>query len=187
MVSRDSPRLRVLCAPGVSSIAWVELLEPGVWHLLVSDMRDGTLSLVDPIPQRTARLLIGRFANPARVNLVDFDRDGRNDLIVADLGSYKPFDHQLGKVVWLYRGDGSQASKVEFEPVVLCDQAGRVADCGVGDFTGDRQLDLVVAEFGHRRNGSLRLLTNRSVQANPATFRATDSGPPSGSHTRASL
>ncbi len=142
--------------PAISSVAWVELLKPGVSHLLVTDMRDGTLSLVDPTPQKTARTVIGRFSSPARVVSVDFDADGLRDLLVSDLGSLKPFEHQLGKVVLLRR----QNESLDFESITLCDKLGRVADCAVGDFCGDEQLDLVIAEFGHRRTGSIRLLTN---------------------------
>ncbi len=144
--------------PGISSIAWIELLSPGVSHLLVSDMRDGSLSLVNPDPQKTTRNVIGKFSSPAKVTPVDFDGDGWRDLVVSDLGSLKPFDHELGKVVLLRR----QVGTLEFEPITLCENLGRVADCAVGNFRGDRQLDLVVAEFGHRRGGSIRLLTNRT-------------------------
>lgn len=142
--------------PGISSIAWVELMETGVSHLLVTDMRDGTISLVDPDPARTTRRIIGRVGSPARVTPVDFDADGLQDLLVSDLGSVKPFDHTLGKVVWLRR----QADSLDFESITLCDQMGRVADCAVGNFRGDQKLDLVVAEFGHRRGGSIRMMTN---------------------------
>ena len=32
---------------------------------------------------------------------VDLDRDGRNDLLVANPGSYQPGDHDKGGVAWL--------------------------------------------------------------------------------------
>lgn len=144
--------------PAVSSIDWVELMEAGVWHLIVCDMRDGSVSLVNPDPQATTRHVLARLGNPARVSLADFNDDGYQDLIVSDLGSLKPFDHTLGKVVLLQRTVGSEG----FEPIVLAEGLGRVADCAVENLRGDEQLDLIVAEFGHRRGGSIRLLTNNS-------------------------
>ncbi|MCA9129659.1 MAG: VCBS repeat-containing protein [Planctomycetales bacterium] len=151
--------------PAVSSISWLELMEAGKRHLVVCDMRDGSISLVDPDPQATTRNVLARVRNPARVAMVDFDKDGYRDLIVSDLGSFEPFDHQLGQVVLLKRVPGSD----QFKPIVLLNHLGRVADCAAADFRGDNQIDLVVAEFGHRRVGCIRLLTNRTARTEIGT------------------
>jgi hypothetical protein len=47
---------------------------------------------------------------------------------------------------------------------------GRVADVEVADLAGDSGLDLIVAEFGHRREGSIRLLTNVTTDSNELKF-----------------
>jgi hypothetical protein len=144
--------------PAVSSIAWLDLMAPGESHLVVTDMRDGSISLVNPDPEYRSRKVLGRVGHPARVTACDFDLDGQQDLVVSDLGSLRPFDHELGKVILLRRLPGS----TEFEQTVLLKGVGRVADVAVGDFAGDEKTDLVVGEFGCRYRGGIRLLINRS-------------------------
>ncbi len=58
------------------------------------------------------------------------------------------------------RSSGLKKTQEGYEPVTLVEGLGRVADVAVADFTGDDQLDLLVAEFGHRRTGGIHLLTN---------------------------
>lgn len=162
-------------SPAVSSITWVDLMAPGESHLIVTDMRDGSVSLVNPDPQHRTRKVLCRIGNPARVTPCDFDLDGHQDLVVSDLGSSRPFDHQLGKVVLLRRLPES----TDFEQIVLLEGVGRVADVAVGDFAGDEQTDLIVGEFGYRYSGGIRLLINRSESDSKPVFttRLLDSRP----------
>jgi hypothetical protein len=95
---------------------------------------------------------------PARATPCDLDQDGATDLVVSDLGSFHPYDHRFGRVVWFKRDASSQ----QFQPLVIAENLGRVADVSIADFSGDAKLDLVVAEFGHRETGGIRLLTNTS-------------------------
>ena len=151
-------------SPAITSITWVELMEPGQSQLIVTDMRDGSVSLVSP--NSRSRKLLCRLKNPARVTVCDFDRDGQQDFIVSDLGSMKPFDHPFGKVVLFRR----LPSSTNFEPIVLLKDVGRVSDVVVHDFGGDEKMDLVVAEFGSRARGSVRLLINESESLNEPRF-----------------
>ena len=72
---------------------------------------DGGLSVIAKVP------------NPCHTALVDLDKDGTADLVVANLGSVTPGDHTRGSVVWL-RGkkDGT------FETTTLASGLPRVAD-----------------------------------------------------------
>lgn len=161
--------------PAVSSIRWLDLMAPGESHLIVTDMRDGSVSLVNPDPQHHMRKVLCRTGNPAGVTPCDFDLDGLPDLVVSDLGSSRPFDHQLGKVVLLRRLPES----AEFEQIVLLEGVGRVADVAVGNFAGDKKPDLIVGEFGSRYTGGIRLLVNRSESVRNPVFasRVLDSRP----------
>jgi hypothetical protein len=58
----------------------------------------------------------------------------------------------------------------DFEPIVLLEGIGRVADVAVGDFSGDQQTDLIVGEFGSRYTGGIRLLINRSESDSEPIF-----------------
>jgi len=86
-------------------------------------MRDGSVSLIDPTDSESPRKILARLNNPCRVELCDLDADGYQDLLVADLGSFLPFDHQHGRVVYLRRDPASTA----FAEIVVSKSLGRVA------------------------------------------------------------
>ena len=146
--------------PAISSIRWVEFQPEGDRRLVVTDMREGSINSVTPAPKKTTRTLIDRVGVPARVTPCDLNEDGRTDLMIADLGSFNPYDHALGRAVWLKRDSTTHA----FQSITIAEKLGRVADISVSDFSGDGKPDLVIAEFGHRQTGSIRLLTNQMDQ-----------------------
>ncbi|WP_197355961.1 FG-GAP repeat domain-containing protein [Aureliella helgolandensis] len=156
--------------PAVASVQWLELMAPGVQHLVACDMRDGSVSLVDPNPESSTRTVLARLGSPSRVAMCDLDEDGWQDLIVADLGSMKPFEHGFGQIVWLRRQPESET----FEPRALVQGLGRVSDVVAGDFNDDGALDIVAAEFGHRLSGGIRLLTNTSRDRSQPTFAVSE-------------
>ena len=142
--------------PEISHLRWAQLGRGDKNMLLLCDMRHGYVSAADldgrnPYPQILARL-----NNPVHVEPVDLDGDLAVDLVVADLGSARPNDHDWGRVVWL-RG---QPDATRFEEVVLASNRGRIADVRPADFDADGDLDLVVAEFGHYQTGEIFLLRN---------------------------
>jgi hypothetical protein len=127
--------------------------------ILFSDMRNGGVHFA-PLSEAgevSPPVLLGRVANPAAVRVVDWDQDGRRDLLVSDLGSFLPQDHQLGKVVWL-----KQTNLQTFEAITLHEGIGRVASVEVADFNGDSKQDILVAEFGWQKTGSIFWLERTS-------------------------
>lgn len=151
--------------PSTAGLAWGELVagEPPV--LLYCDMRNGDVGWVDPrSPERRGRLATLR--NPGRVRICDLDRDGLNDVLVSELGSFRPADHDRGEVVWL-----RQSKEGKWSPIVLARKLGRVCDVAPVDIDQDGDLDLAVAEFGWHKTGSLLLLENTGFQNGKAEFK----------------
>lgn len=120
-------------------------------------LRQGRLAVVDELIQGT---------HPAHIECVDLDRDGRLDYVVAELGSFSPQDHSLGRVSWLRMLPSGVWTRSS-----LLENVGRVADVRAGDFDRDGDVDLIVAEFGWRRTGRTLLLRQESQTADDISFR----------------
>jgi hypothetical protein len=151
---------------GHHTIANVRLLDldgDARLELIACDMSNGLVLVGRPYEIDRRRgdtgglTVVARIPNPAHSEVVDLDRDGRRDLLVADLGSLMPGDHDRGRVVWL-----RALAESRFEAVPLLTGVGRVADVEPADFDGDGDLDLAVAEFGWRTTGSVTVLENRT-------------------------
>jgi VCBS repeat protein len=149
---------------GVSSIVWQAAagLAPG--RLLFTDMRHGDVCAVTMGSQLGAQRL-ARLVNPASIEVSDLDGDGRTDYLLSELGSFPPKDHDRGQLVWL-RADGLRG----WESHVLLGGVGRVAKAVAGDFDGDKDVDVLVAEFGWRRTGKIHLLRRSGDNAGLPNF-----------------
>jgi len=143
--------------PGVSNVRFLDMDGDERPELIVSDMRQGAVFLARPYEAEPSLELLARIPNPAHASPVDLDRDGRQDLLVADLGGLLPGDYERGSVVWLRQGEPGV-----YEKRTLIERLPRVADVEAADFDGDGDDDLIVAAFGWRRLGSIRQYETRS-------------------------
>ena len=161
-------RIRHPAPPGpkvaISHINLVKLPAPGAAadreppSVLACDMAGGRVMVLRPTDPEPAWKVIGKVPHPAHAEVLDLDKDGVLDVVVADLGSFPPTDRLCGSVVWL-RGkpDGT------FDSHTLLDKVGRVADVQAADFRGTGKLDLVVGVFGLTTTGEILFLENQTT------------------------
>lgn len=143
--------------PGVTNVNLVKLFDKQKLDILTCDAHLGQVLVLQSYTETPTWQVLGQVAAPAHAEVVDLDRDGIQDVLVANLGSFTVTDHKQGSVVWLR---GSAAGK--FTPVTILEHVGRVADAQAADFRGNGQLDVVVAVFGWRKTGEIVFLENQT-------------------------
>ncbi|MPY86590.1 MAG: VCBS repeat-containing protein [Luteitalea sp.] len=142
--------------PAIANIRFLDVRGDGTLEIIASDMRSGDVLMIDPKPPHNVKTL-ATLRNPAHIEMVDLDQDGRQDLLVADLGSFQPADHENGALHWL-----RQEKDGTFTTTTLTEGLGRVADARAADFDQDGDLDIVAAVFGWRQTGGIVLLENQT-------------------------
>lgn len=97
--------------------------------------------------------------HPDHILRCDFDLDGSDDYLIADLGSFHPSDEMHGSVILLCGSGDSD----HFQTITVSDGLGRVADAQIADLDGDGDNDFVIAEFGFEKAGRLLWLETESL------------------------
>ena len=140
----------------VANVQVVDFDRDGLNDILVCDTARNAVILCRQGPggRFEERILADNLKCPAHATVVDLDKDGDLDVVVAVLGSIFPWDELVGRVV-LLENEGDH-----FTQHVLLDDVRRVADVEAGDLDGDGDIDLAVAVFGYAR-GEVLWLENR--------------------------
>jgi hypothetical protein len=155
--------------PAIANVQWVKPLD-SMPSLLVCDMHSGIMYETRPDAKAGSVFRIQasiQLGHPCHTSVTDLDGNGQADIVVADLGSFLPEDHQDGKVVWVRRDSSGQ-----FKSDILLEGVGRVTDVQPADFDADGDLDLIVAEFGWRSTGHIHYLQNLGMQDGIPVFQA---------------
>jgi hypothetical protein len=149
--------------PAVSNVHLVDHGPDKPMELLGTDMRQGVV-FRGQFDGTGALSTIASIPHPAHVAVADVDKDGIPDLLIADLGTFYPEDHNKGAVIWL-RGIGGG----KFSAFWL-DGWPRVADVEAADFGGNGWNDLAVAAFGWRTTGRVSIMENRTTNPRQPSF-----------------
>ena len=140
--------------------------------VLIANMLTGVIASYDTKRKKAGAKVIGKVNHPARLTVVDLDRDGRKDVLVGELGTFGADDHGRGKAIWL-----RQVRRGKFKTVALTEGMGRVAEIAAGTLDDDKHPDIVIAEFGWLNTGSLTVLHNPGKKTKgPARRTKLDAG-----------
>jgi hypothetical protein len=154
--------------PAIANIRFLDVDDDAAIEIVASDMRTGEVLKIDPRGKLGVKTL-ATLRHPAHIEMADLDEDGRQDLLVADLGSLLPADHDNGALYWL-----QQQRNGRFEATAIADRLARLADARVADFDADGDLDIILAVFGWRLTGQVMLLENQTKDwAAPSFVRKT--------------
>jgi hypothetical protein len=143
-------------APLIAHIQAVDLDNDNLLDVIVCDDRGNSVSWIRQYPAGTftETILATEIMAPAHVEVIDFDHDGDNDLMVGVLGMLFPSNDKIGSVVIL-ENDGHS----NFKKHLVVDKIARVSDVRAGDLDNDGDMDLAVAQFGYD-DGETRWIEN---------------------------
>lgn len=136
--------------PTISNVRVTDLDSDGANDVLVCDALGNRVSWIHRRGETWEETTLAEVPAPAGASVVDLDRDGDPDIVVAALGSLFPTNERTGRVVALVN-DGS----LTFTPQILLEDVGRVADAVPGDLDGDGDIDVAVGVFGHITLGGI--------------------------------
>lgn len=141
--------------PLILNVNSVDLKVSKNTEFLVCDGGRHAVLLLEQSGETWRETVLAEVQVPIHTEVIDFDGDGDNDIVVADLGLIPPSDALAGKVFLL-----RQTAPGKFNQEVLLDNVGRVTDARPVDLDGDGDLDLAVAIFGGGVVGELAWLEN---------------------------
>jgi hypothetical protein len=152
--------------PAVSNVRLIDRHQDGKLDVAVTEMRYGLVMTGRPYTDDPELKIIAQLENPSHISMTDFDRDGTQDFLVADLGQFLPGDQTRGSVVLLRAVANGRYQEFALEGYP------RVADVEAADFNGDGTPDLAVAAFGWRKVGALSVLENHTVDKSHPSFES---------------
>jgi len=142
--------------PQISNLSVNDLDNDGLPDVIICDTKNNFVSWIRQFPAGvyTETILAMDLIAPAHVQVIDFDKDGDKDIMVAVLGMLFPSNDKIGSVVIL-ENDG----KCNFTKHIIVNKIARVSDVRAGDLDGDGDLDIAVAQFGYD-DGETRWIEN---------------------------
>ncbi|MGD8174865.1 FG-GAP-like repeat-containing protein [Marinimicrobium sp. ARAG 43.8] len=154
--------------PQILNIQKVDLGREARHSFLVSDGEAGQLSLLETDGGEAAvwrETPLAQIDIPIKASVADVNNNGRQDILVADLGEFMPVGKLAGKIFLL-----SQNEQGGFTKKLLMHNLGRVSDVQLADLNGNGHLDIAVSVFGGGDVGEVFWVESRPGE----TFRKHD-------------
>ncbi len=162
-------------APAISNVRLFDFDGNGTLDLLATEMAQGLILNAPSLATAHDLKVLASLPHPDHVTPFDLDKDGVEDLLVADLGQFFPSDHHDGAVIWMRGLPGGKFG------AMWLDGWPRVADVEAADFNEDGKVDMVVAAFGYHTTGQIAILENRTTNVDQPSFAAHVIDPRTGS------
>lgn len=142
--------------PLIAHIQAVDLDKDSLLDVVLCDDKGNFVSWIQQYPAGTytEKIIGSDIIAPAHVQIIDFDDDGDNDIMVAVLGMLFPNNDKIGSVLIL-ENDG----QCHFKKHLIVDKIARVSDVRAGDLDNDKDMDLAAAQFGYD-DGETRWIEN---------------------------
>jgi hypothetical protein len=142
--------------PMIFNIKPVHLFQNDNTEFLFCDGEKNQVSLLSIVDGIWKEQALADIILPSQTEVVDYDLDGDQDIIVASLGVLFPSQGTGEGKVTLLR----QSKSGVFEQEILLENVGRVTDVQALDIDGDNDLDVAIAIFGADVHGELAWLEN---------------------------
>lgn len=146
-------------SPCVANVTWAKLRSTDKNPKLITcDMLSGAITVFDPAHPSVKARVIAQLQNPAHATVIDLDKDGIPDILIADMGTFAPSQKEIGSVELLHgKADGT------YDQIQLIPNLARATDVEAADFDGDGDLDLVVTCFGLTQVGETIYAENQTT------------------------
>ncbi|MGJ8681302.1 FG-GAP-like repeat-containing protein [Paraglaciecola sp.] len=143
--------------PMITHIKAANLHNTNHSEFIISDIEANKISILNLQKDSYVENVIADIKTPTHTSVIDYDQDGKKDIIVASLGLFfTPQGKRQGKVTLL-----KQLENGEFKKEVLLENVGRVTEAKALDIDGDGDLDVAIAIFGADVPGELAWLENK--------------------------
>jgi hypothetical protein len=141
--------------PNIININSVFLSDRNSAEFLICDGDKNQIILLSNTKGTWNERVLADIKAPSHTQVIDYDNDGDNDIIVAALGFLPPSEALAGKVFLL-----RQSTTGEFSKELILEGVGRITDAQALDVDNDNDLDILVAIFGGGKVGELIWLEN---------------------------
>jgi len=141
--------------PLVVNVNAVELNTNSKAEFLIADAQKNQVLLLSYTEKGWQEEILVDIQVPSHTEVVDYDQDGDQDILIAALGIMQPSEALAGKILLLRRTDTGTYTKE-----IILQNVGRITDARPVDLDNDGDLDIAVAVFGGGNVGEIAWLEN---------------------------